>query len=326
MEQTEKVTVIIPAYNAEKSIAKAVSSVLQQKKVNIELIVVDDGSTDSTRQICQEIARDESRLKVYSISNHGVSYARNYGLSRATGEYIGFVDSDDWVDSEMFCTLLGLLHDNQAQLATCALINEPYEANEDNRNRVRIIENSELYGEVYYSKEVGGYLCNKLFVRKYITEYLREDLAQCEDFIFVLCYLNNICKMACTSMGLYHYVRQNAVNRFSYSKRSLTLMPAYEEILRIYTDHAPMYVPAIRLHLLKTYLNFRARYLIIHDKNKDLKKQIVHGVTQYFMPVIRDEKVRLKEKCNVLLSFILPRTMLKAKNRVLYKQREKGIW
>ena len=96
------VTVVIPVFNTEKYIEKCVKSVCGQTLKDLEIIIVDDGSTDSSGRIADELARDDSRIKVIHQENAGLGPARNAGINDATGDYLGFVDSDDWVEPQMF--------------------------------------------------------------------------------------------------------------------------------------------------------------------------------------------------------------------------------
>ena len=97
-----KISIIIPVYNVEKYIKKCLNSIKHQTYKDIEVILVDDGSTDNSGKICDEYSKKDSRFKTYHIKNGGPSRARNYGLDRITGDYITFVDSDDWLDIDVF--------------------------------------------------------------------------------------------------------------------------------------------------------------------------------------------------------------------------------
>ncbi len=92
------ISIIIPAYNIEKYIERCINSILNQTYKNLEIIIIDDGSKDKTSKICDIIAKSEKRIHVYHNKNHGVSYSRNYGIKKATGEYIAFIDGDDTIE------------------------------------------------------------------------------------------------------------------------------------------------------------------------------------------------------------------------------------
>ena len=113
------VSIIVPIYNTGKYLNKCVDSLLNQTLQEVEIIMVDDGSNEETATICDEQAARDSRIKVFHKQNEGVSIARNYALERATGKYIGFVDSDDWVDTFMFQTLVNVLESQDVDVVYC---------------------------------------------------------------------------------------------------------------------------------------------------------------------------------------------------------------
>ena len=99
------ISVIVPVYNVEKYLNKCIDSIINQTYKNLEIILVDDGSQDSSGKICDEYTKKDNRIKVIHKENGGVSSARNIGLNNATGEWIAFIDADDWVDEEYLQTL-----------------------------------------------------------------------------------------------------------------------------------------------------------------------------------------------------------------------------
>lgn len=115
----KRISIIIPIYNAEQHLAKCVDSVLRQTEKNIEIILVDDGSKDNSLDICKNFQKNDERIKIIHQSNAGVSAARNKGIEVAEGKYIGFVDSDDWVESIMFERLLDEAEKIDADVVMC---------------------------------------------------------------------------------------------------------------------------------------------------------------------------------------------------------------
>ena len=100
------ISVIVPVYNVEEYVEKCVLSIINQTYKNLEIILVDDGSTDNSGKICDEIAIKDNRIKVIHKKNGGLSDARNVGIDIAKGDYLGFVDSDDYIDPDMYSILL----------------------------------------------------------------------------------------------------------------------------------------------------------------------------------------------------------------------------
>ena len=115
----KKISVIIPVYNTEKYLKRCVDSVREQTYGNLEIILVDDGSPDGCPQMCDAFAAEDDRIKVIHKENAGVAAARNTGLDVATGEYLTFVDSDDYIAPEMYQSLLDVLMQTDSDIAAC---------------------------------------------------------------------------------------------------------------------------------------------------------------------------------------------------------------
>ena len=113
------ISVIVPVYNTEKYLHRCVDSIINQTYQNLEIILVDDGSTDSSGCICDEYAKKDERIKVIHKENAGQGVARNIALEYASGEYVGFVDSDDWIDPRMYQTLYTYAVKDQSDIVVC---------------------------------------------------------------------------------------------------------------------------------------------------------------------------------------------------------------
>ena len=111
------VSIIIPVYNAEKYLQKCLDSVISQTYTNIEILLINDGSNDGSKQICEDYEKQDNRIKLFTCLNSGPAFARNLGLSKATGEYIMFVDSDDYVSHEIVEKLVMAIEKNDGDVA-----------------------------------------------------------------------------------------------------------------------------------------------------------------------------------------------------------------
>ena len=144
------ISVIIPAYNAESNLERAVNSILRNRDrdTDIEIIIIDDGSTDRTPSICDRLSK-EGNVHVIHTENQGAASARNKGLQIARGDYIGFVDSDDWVEEDMYRKLLNAMIIWQADLAACGVVHETEDGTwaEEGDGIVRTIQGQEIYHE-----------------------------------------------------------------------------------------------------------------------------------------------------------------------------------
>ena len=113
------VSIIVPVYQVEKYLEKCLGSIIGQTYGNLEIILVDDGSTDHGPAICDRYQTEDSRIQVIHQANGGLSHARNVGLAAATGDFISFVDSDDWIEPQMIDALMSALQETGADIAVC---------------------------------------------------------------------------------------------------------------------------------------------------------------------------------------------------------------
>lgn len=214
MEQTvtPKLSIIIPAYNVEPFLPKCLDSVLAQNFTDWEAIVVDDGSTDGTGAICDAYAARDSRFKVIHSPNKGISSARNTGLANARGEFIGFVDSDDWADPDMFATLLDDMIKNDADIAKCG-----YRTVEQNRTieplsgTFRIIDGGHASRLLYEDKKIQSFLWDKLYRRNILNIRFPHGRVY-EDMFVLLQVLAHARRITINPAPLYNYrQRKNSI-------------------------------------------------------------------------------------------------------------------
>ena len=206
------VSVIIPVYNSESYLHRCVDSLLTQSYTDFELILVDDGSRDSSSDICDEYARKDGRVKVFHKENAGVSSARNLGLDNATGEFVVFVDSDDWVDIHFLEYLYTAVHKEKFDIAVCEIIN--YYG-----HKIKISNNSLIEkGKCAYIKHqiIAGFtsVCNMMFNREFIeANRLRfEKVRYSEDFIFSIKAICLSKRITYVANHLYYYDRTNEIS------------------------------------------------------------------------------------------------------------------
>ena len=113
------ISVIVPVYKVEQYLPQCIESIINQTYRNLEIILIDDGSPDNCGKICEEYAQKDKRIKVFHKKNGGLSDARNYGIARASGEYLAFVDSDDWIEPDMYEVLVNWIEDHQTDIVSC---------------------------------------------------------------------------------------------------------------------------------------------------------------------------------------------------------------
>ena len=204
-------SVIVPAYNSEKTIEKCLKSILNQDYQNLEVIVVDDGSSDDTIDIIESLIKKDSRIHLFKQDNKGASLARRFGLSLAKGEYIGFVDSDDWIESDMYSQMIRKSLACDADIAFCKM-------SFDYKDRIDIQRLLVKDGEVLNSKEalhvlhnrigIEGSMCNKI-IKRNLFKYIRFPKKRVigEDYTVMKQLIERAERIVCHNKLGYHYVQ-----------------------------------------------------------------------------------------------------------------------
>ena len=203
-----KVSIISPVYNAEKYIHKCIDSIIAQTFSDWELILVDDGSPDSSGTICDEYAAKDLRLKVIHKVNGGVSQARQTGLDAATGEYVIHVDPDDWIEPNMLEDLLGKAIADDADMVICDFFWDKAGNSKVIKQTPSALDSDSFLCDLYNGRH--GSLCNKLTRRSLFEMYdikFPKDFNFCEDLIVNTLLLKNKIKIAYVGNAYYHYVQ-----------------------------------------------------------------------------------------------------------------------
>lgn len=220
----ELISIIIPIYNAENFIEKCLNSITNQTYKNIEIILVNDGSTDSSREICDNWSNKDKRIKVIHKKNSGVSETRNIGIDNSTGNYITFVDIDDYIDRNMIEKLYSNIKEEKSDVAICGLIkiNENKKIIYKSKEKKIIMNNQmEFLEELLKEKYFIGSLWGKLYRREIIGNFrLDKELRIAEDLDFLIRISENIRKVSNIGENLYYYY---------YNTKSTTKNSNYEK-------------------------------------------------------------------------------------------------
>lgn len=207
-----KISVIVPVYNVEKYLDRCVSSIVNQTYKNLEIILIDDGSADTSPALCDNWAHHDDRIRVIHKNNGGVSSARNAGLQSATGDFITFVDSDDWIELDMIDKLFSLITENNAQIS-CIGFNSVSSYDIDNGvNDASCDDGIEILNYVGMIKHLTDrccYLCGKLYC-KYLFDNLPnlpDNLSVSEDAMLNCYVFKNAEKMVVSNLKKYNYFR-----------------------------------------------------------------------------------------------------------------------
>ena len=243
-KNTIDVSIVVPVYNAEKYLSKCIDSVLSQTLQSIEIILVNDGSTDNSGNICNDYVAKDKRVHVLHIENGGPARARNQGMALAKGKYIGFVDADDHIDSCMYAQLFQRAEETESDIVICnyAIVSGAEMRLIDMDCDLLYYGNAAIKSGLiqrYYTGNVNGMysMCNKLFKRLLITKnklMIDESLMRGEDAWFVFVCLKVSDKVSYIPDVLYYYYQNptsimHTVSKEQFAKWSYTRSRLIEE-------------------------------------------------------------------------------------------------
>ena len=218
----KKVSIIVPVYNVEKYLAKCLDSLVNQTLEDVEIIVVDDGSKDNSKQIIDEFqTKYPDKIKSFVKENGGLSDARNFGLDRASGEYIGFVDSDDYVTAEMFQEMYSLAQKYDAEMVICNLqkVDENGKILQKLTQVPNMPEKIDLVKNLSVFSDLGYFACNKLFKRELFENKRFKKGVHFEDIQLVPQLLLSCKTLAQTQNYHYQYLeRKQTILRASHTR------------------------------------------------------------------------------------------------------------
>lgn len=248
MLESDKISVVVPVYNVKDYLKKCVASILEQTYTNFELLLIDDGSIDGSGEICDLFVSQDSRVKTLHVDNGGVSRARNRGIQATSGQWICFIDSDDWVDKTMLEKLIKAAKEHSAKLACCFF--DEYRNGKTERlfslkNKYRA-DAKEIAKAFCFNSELKSLMCplwDKLFDAECAKKLdFHSDLRIGEDFLFCLQYVAANGKMAVVTEPLYHYrIRPGSAMQEKFSEKKMDYLKAADRVVDVYEKCFPDY-------------------------------------------------------------------------------------
>ncbi|MFV8291143.1 glycosyltransferase family 2 protein [Aerococcus viridans] len=220
------VSIIVPIYNKEKELARCVESIINQTYENIEIILVNDGSNDKTEAVCEDLKLRDSRIKIFHKSNGGVSTARNLGIEKSRGDYLMFIDPDDWVSDNIVKRLLEELEELGSDIVSCCpmvYVNSKAIKNSYFKESINVLDKDRVIAQLYsndHYKDANSYIdfgvCwGKIYRKDFLIQnklMFNPALRRMQDHIFNLYAITYANKISYIDEGLYHYNFENMTN------------------------------------------------------------------------------------------------------------------
>ena len=274
------ISVIVPVYNVEMYLQECVDSILAQTYKHIEVILVNDGSLDKCGKICDENEKRDSRVIVLHMENQGVSSARNVGIEAAKGEYITFVDADDYIENDMLELLWQNITEHQADISCCGfyIAYKNFNKRNDYSKKTTLLYGDKAIEEFLIGRAPNSFVVGKLY-KKLIFRKIRfpTDIAYCEDVFVTIEALLESNTIVCDTAPKYYYrQRKSSVVHENYCIKKLDVIKAAEHVLERIEENHTRLCNLTREYLLKAnmalfqYIVFAKNYQKMFEYKKTL--------------------------------------------------------
>ena len=310
MNSNPKISVIVPVYKVEKYLDRCVESIVNQTYKNLEIILVDDGSPDNCPAMCDAWAEKDERIRVIHKENGGLADARNAGMDIATGDYIGFVDSDDWIEPNMYEVLLKNALKYDADISRCGLWLDTENGSSDQIVEFRDIttlNKTEFIKGFLTGNYVQGITCNKLYKTTLMEgERFTTDDGSSEDIMFNNRLADKLFKCVCEDIPLYHYCRREGsitISEFGYG--AFSIIRAKEHFLNQYKEYEDIYPLCIKSYVTSAFIVLSG--VITNQKCLDKYDFLRNGILQYKRKILFDNIYSKRDKLKTFLLWISPK-------------------
>lgn len=284
------ISVIVPVYRVEKYLDDCIFSIVRQTYSNLEIILVDDGSNDSSSCACDKWVAEDNRVTVIHKQNGGLSDARNVGLGIIHGEYIAFVDSDDWIDNAYIEKLISAAYNEQADVVTCALVDEFENTGETvPQNRQFFSGNSEQALIMLYDQTKIGVNAFKLY-KRYIWMDLRFPYGKLyEDTLTTYKVFDLADRIVQIPDALYHYrIRENSIMTAPFSLKIVGISDAWKENYLFCEDKYPSVAPLAHMFWLELIPGILRQFpKKLNENEKAAKRKLKKEITNNFSFILK---------------------------------------
>lgn len=309
----DKISVIVPIYNVENYLKQCLDSIVNQTYKNLEIILIDDGSIDRSGKICDEYKLKDNRIKVIHKANEGLSAARNVGLLYATGEYISFIDSDDFIDINMYTILYNNINETKSDIVWCDY-NIYIDKNNIHKHNLfsgkRVYEilppYAEFAADLFNKYHLEAFVWNRLYKKEIFKNIRFPYKRKCEDGFMVIAILKKAKRISVIPEALYFYRKRND-SLSSRKQRDVQFKKDFTEsrIIRAiqYNEILPNSNEA-NILLYRAY-KIALRYInIISNNNKMIKKDIYKNVIYPEIKILLKSELSIKRKLSLILYLI----------------------
>lgn len=307
-----KISVVVPVFNMEQYMSKALNSLLKQTYDDFEILLIDDGSTDGSSELCDEYAQRYDNVRTIHKENGGLSSARNAGIQHATGDYIIFPDPDDWVCEDYLETLVELKNTYNSDLEICGyyVVDDRITKIESKEDERILLTQEEAINKLFVGGGYSGFACNKLYHLDIIRNNglsFDVELGMAQDLHFAFRYMLYCQTISYTSKRLYYYYQH--IGGVTNIKAPLTArkksgLKTYEKLIGIAEAYLPQVVPAIRSTLVNLSLQFMYIYYDSKMQDEEFLQKLKDNIRENKVFFVKNKNYSLQHKALGCIGFV----------------------
>ncbi|MEH7159013.1 glycosyltransferase family 2 protein [Neobacillus drentensis] len=293
------ISIIVPIYKVEKYIHNCINSILAQTFEDFELILINDGSPDNCGEICNDFARMDNRIKVLHKENGGLSDARNAGLNIAQGEYIAFVDGDDWIEKDMYKILYQNIKKYNADISVCKYreVSGYSEIDSVITNNCKVFNNKEAFDCLFNNKYFASHACDKLYKKELFDNIQYPKGKLYEDMFTTYKLFEKINKVVYSNyIGYNYFQRKDGIVKSKFKIEKLDYLNAFEGIFDLCVDKYPQSKKAVTSAFILANISLLGEMCRDNFRDKIIKSNIEKKVRKHLLFFCCNGNVPIKSK------------------------------
>lgn len=303
ISQEKLITVIIPCYNVEKYLARCLNSLINQSYKNLEILIINDGSSDDSLAIAKKFAAQDQRITIYSKENGGLSSARNFGIQKAKGEYLSFIDSDDFIDPKFYEILYKNIITDNYLLSICDFANvyEEIDSYPVTYTKAYQLSTEKIIAEVLAAKKFSVSACNKLYHKSLFQDLKFEEGKIAEDAFIMIKLMAKCPQVIVTDSKLYIYChRKNSITTSKFSLKYLDVIEAYQLNYQFIQSNFPNLIQLANMRRIWSHFYVLDRLYPVYQNYPQLEKELISFLKTNSFNILTYPQFNLTRK----LSFI----------------------
>ena len=305
-EENDLISVVIPVYNVEQYLPKCIESIMNQTYKNLEIILVNDGSTDGSQKICEEYKSIDNRIKIINKENGGLSDARNVGIDNSSGNYITFIDSDDYIDDDYVYTLYKSLISYNADMSIAShKIIYPKRIIDKATDEKFCANSKKVLEKILYDEGIDLSAWGKLYKKSLFNNIKFPKGRLFEDSATTYRLIDESKKIAVNSKSVYNYViRKNSISNEMFSEKKMDLITSTMEMTEFIKKKYPELEKGCERRLMYAYLSTLTQLAKTKETNSSMQAKLMNYIKKNKGRVLKDKQIKKRDRIGIISTML----------------------